>query len=110
MNAPGFRLSQEPSTNAGVQRLRIEGDLDAHAAGGLVAELERALDAAQVDCVHIDLGQLAFIDSAGLQALTDLQVRLGAVDTRLVLGRPTDAVRRVLQIADLLEHFEIVEA
>lgn len=105
MIASGFRLDDEPS-GIGVLRFAVVGELDAYAASRLVMDVERRLDP-DVRAVHLTMEDLEFVDSAGLRALARLDQRLRSADRRLVLERPTDAVRRVLRIADLDGHFEV---
>ena len=106
MIASGFRLDDQPS-GTGVCRFALSGELDAHTAQRLVTEVERGL-ADGTQAVHLAMDHLEFIDSAGLRALVELDRRLRADERRLVLEHPTDAVRHVLRIADLADHFEIV--
>lgn len=106
MIVSGFRIDDEPAGD-GVRRLAVRGELDAHAAGGLQAALEcRVRDGDRA--VHLVLDGLDFIDSAGLRALVEVDRHLRADGRRLVLETPPDPVRRVLRIAGLDSHFEVV--
>lgn len=85
--------------------LALKGELDAHAAQGFAdAVLARARPA---EVLQLDVSGLEFIDSTGLRALVELEERLRRDGRRLVLDDPTDTVVRVLQIADLDEHFGV---
>ncbi len=106
MIASGFRLDDQHS-GTGVRRFDLSGELDAHTARRLVTEVAGDLPD-EVRAVHVGMAHLEFVDSAGLRALVELDQRLRADDRRLVLEHPTDAVRHVLRIADLEDHFEIV--
>ena len=108
MIVSGVQLHDEPSEGE-VRRLAVRGELDAHAAVGLQAALEREIrDSDRV--VHLVLDGLEFIDSAGLRALVDIDRRLRADGRQLVLEKPTDSVHHVLRVAELDGHFEIVLA
>lgn len=53
------------------------------------------------------MSAVTFLDSSGLNALLRVQMTLSLDGRRLVLQRPTPAVRRVFDIAGLAGAFEI---
>ena len=55
----------------------------------------------------LDFAQLSFIDSTGLAVLVQARQRPLAKHGRLVVRAVPDRVRRVLEITDLLETFDV---
>ena len=86
----------------------LAGECDMSEAPRLAAALRQAGERAGV--VQVDLSDLDFLDSSGLHVLYRASSELAAMRSRLVLVSPTDAIRRVLQIAGLEDHFEIRES
>jgi len=78
----------------------VRGELD-EASG---AELERLL-AARPDVTVVDLGEVAFVDSAGLRTLLVARQRLAADGVELVVRRSSGAVRRVMRLAGVSHLF-----
>ena len=75
----------------------LAGECDMSEAPRLAAALRQAGERAGV--VQVDLSDLDFLDSSGLHVLYRASSELAAMRSRLVLVSPTDAIRRVLQIA-----------
>ncbi|HNI36247.1 MAG TPA: STAS domain-containing protein [Microthrixaceae bacterium] len=81
-------------------RLVVEGDLDI----AVMDALTELIDAApQGSTVEVDLRAVSFMDSTGLRAL--LQGR--ATGREMVLVNPRPEVRRVLEIAEVVDLFTI---
>lgn len=99
-----FRARVRPQGGAVV--VVAEGELDIVGAPHLM----EAVPEGGTEPVVLDLGAVRFMDSSGLRAL--LEVRRTCADSGrpFALARPSDAVRRVLQLVDLEGEFEIVEA
>jgi len=55
-----------------------------------------------------DMSEVVFVDSTTLSALLKVQGTLELDGRRLVLDRVPPAVRRVLELTDLLETFEVL--
>jgi len=88
--------------------VEVGGELDLASA----AQLEQALQLAwrdEPELVVIDLGELYFIDMAGLRVLVEAQQRAGERDTRLALSHVRRPVRRVLELARIRDLFTIHE-
>ena len=84
----------------------IRGDVDLASASGL----EEALEAAVRDSVGalvVDLTDVAFIDSSGLQVLLRTRALLGREDRALVLICPHGPVRRVFELAGVSDVFAL---
>jgi anti-anti-sigma factor len=85
---------------SGSVQLRIRGELDIATAPELAAELERVL-AAHPRLVVLELGELSFLDCAGMRplrhALSDLRCRGGS----LVIRHAPPLAERALHLAGL---------
>jgi anti-sigma B factor antagonist len=84
--------------------IAIAGELDAHSAPALRDEL--ATSTGPHDTV-VDMSGVTFMDSSGLRVLIDAHQRAADSDSRLVLSAPSTSVRRVLEIAGVLDHLEV---
>jgi anti-sigma B factor antagonist len=96
----------EHSTEEGVTFLVISGEIDTSNAGQLRAAGEEALTDF-TGTLRIDLSGVDFMDSSGISAL--LVIREQANEDRhiLILEKPSDQVRRVLELTGLTEYFQI---
>lgn len=61
------------------------------------------------ELVHLDLSGLSFIDSSGISELVRVGDEFSSRGQALKIKNPSDAVRRVLDITGLLEHFGIAD-
>jgi anti-anti-sigma factor len=84
--------------------LSLSGELDLASAPILQQELED-ISSTGVSRVLIDLGNLGFIDSTGLQALVRAQDRLTAEGKQLVLRRGSHQVQRVFELTKAIDAF-----
>jgi anti-sigma B factor antagonist len=99
-----FRASAH--RRSGVVVVVAEGELDLVGGPRLIAALPAEGDGPVV----LDLGSVAFMDSSGLRAL--LEARQACMDAgrAFALARPSPAVLRVLELVDLGQAFEVLEA
>ena len=58
----------------------------------------------------VNLGAVGFMDSSGLRALLEARQRCLESGRSFALARPSEAVRRVLELVDLEREFELLEA
>jgi anti-sigma B factor antagonist len=81
-----------------------EGDLDLVGAPAVSAAMPAAGDTP----VILDMAGVAFMDSSGLRAV--LEARQACVDAGRPFGiaRPSEPVRRVLELVDLARELEVV--
>lgn len=91
----------------GLVTISLEGELD-------LASIDAAQEVAEEltaegPTLVFDLEKLEFIDSTGLRLLGTLQKKAKDGGGRLLLGRISPAVRRVIHIAGLVNFFEYVE-
>ena len=88
------------TTEAGVTRLAIEGELDAVTVSDLRGDLEKLL-ARRPACVDIDLSLLRMVDSSGVGALVSLYKRVRAQGGDVVVTGLRDqplAIFRLLRL------------
>jgi anti-sigma B factor antagonist len=101
-----FRL--ETIVEAPRSTLMLAGELDA----ATVPELELALsqvEQAGPQEIVVDLEQLTFIDSSGLQALVASQRRFNGDGPSLLIRRPSEEVARTFALVGLDKLLRIVE-
>ncbi len=87
--------------------MEVAGELDPHTAEQLSAALKPFTDRDDLQRVVLDLSSLGFIDSSGLRAILTADDALRSRGARLTLRSPSEAVRRLLEITDLLNHLEV---
>jgi serine/threonine-protein kinase RsbW len=102
----GQALAIAEARHGGVLVLRLQGRLDAHAAGTLAARLAAAIDAGERRIV-VEGERLVYVDSAGLQTLLVAAKRLRPLAGRFVLAALQEPVRRIVDIAGLGAIFRI---
>jgi anti-anti-sigma factor len=100
----------EVTTLSGHATVRLSGEIDmaavAASSPGLLLKLVEAVDGA--GCVTCDLGEVGFIDSSGIHLLVKLRDRLAADGRALRVTQPNEHVRRIFEIVNASELFEIV--
>ena len=89
--------------------IRLVGELDPHTSPLLEQEIDEGLGSG-VKRLVLDMSELRFIDSSGLRVLIKAHTALGDAGKALVLRAPNETARRLFEITDLVEHFEIEEA
>jgi anti-anti-sigma factor len=84
----------------------VAGDIDLATSPTLLAV---CTDSAQrnPETVRIDLARVGFLDSSGINVLVQVKKRLESQGSVMVLHRPTDQTRRVLEIAGLNKFFTV---
>jgi anti-anti-sigma factor len=102
----GFELEVQ-RLESGPVHVRVRGALDlAHAYrfDDAMRRVERGGD----HCIVVDFSELDFLDSTGIARLVALRRRARRAGRRLVLVRGSRSVQRLLSLAALTDHFEIV--
>lgn len=87
--------------------VRVEGELDLLTVPKLAAQLNGLIRSCPSD-VYLDLRQVRFIDSAGLQLLLITRRRLLADSRNLTVICGEGPVRRVIELARLTETLHVV--
>ena len=104
---PAFRVLTNES-GARVE-IAIQGELDLATAPQLDAEFERvgALDG--IEFVVVDLRELAFLDSTGLEAIVKFDARSRAAGVEVAVVRGPRAVERLFAVMQLDRKLRIVD-
>jgi anti-anti-sigma factor len=76
----------------------LAGELDMSAAFKLEPELDRLLAEPDVSALVLDLGEVGFVDSAGLGALLSIRQRADDLGIGVAISSASDPVRRLLEI------------
>jgi anti-sigma B factor antagonist len=58
--------------------------------------------------VRIDMAGVQFIDSSGLRVLIGAHQRAATAKRKLLIGRPSKSVLRIIEISGLSDHLHIV--
>jgi anti-sigma B factor antagonist len=102
----GAPLPDREANKHEVTVVRVSGEVDLAIAPELRERLRRAIDA-DGNGVVLDLGDVTFMDSAGLSVLVDARRQLESTHRELRIVRPTPAVRRLLDLAGVDGLFQI---
>ncbi len=89
-------------------QLRLRGDLDLYNAPALDDALV-AIEGEKWPTIVLDLRELQFLDSMALRLIMRTQARAQQDGRRLVLVRGPEFIDRVLSLAGLDEHLELVD-
>ena len=90
-----------PMESEGSRTIVLCGELDAARADDARAVLKEALES-RPRLIRFEMADLSFMDSSGLAVLVLAANQVG----RVVLGHPSDMIRRVLDITGLSAIFE----
>jgi anti-sigma B factor antagonist len=100
------RLETRTTTIGGASAIALSGELDIETGPPFSEEVEMAVWGT-VGAFVLDLSALTFLDSSGLHALLRARAYLGRADRPLVLVCPRGPVRRVLDLAGVLDTFVV---
>jgi len=89
--------------------LRVSGELDLSSTGKLGAAI-RAVESSQPAAIVLDLQNVTFLDSTGLNLLLAEQANARTNGCRLLLVRPRGPADRIFRLTLLEDRFEFVEA
>src|SRR5687768_12155616 len=103
---PVFRILTNESGSR--VEIAIQGELDLATAPELEAEFERVEALEDVALVVVDLRELAFLDSSGLESIVRFEARCRAADVEVVLVRGPRAVERLFSVMQLDKKLRIV--
>lgn len=87
--------------------LRCKGEITEDSAQVLTRDVEAQL-AAKVTDIVLDLTDVPFADSVGLETLLDLRDKLVAQSGQLTLAGPRDSLAKILEITRLETAFDTV--
>jgi anti-sigma B factor antagonist len=86
--------------------IRLVGELDVSTAPLLQATLAKAVGDQPVDII-LDLADLRYLDSTGLSLFVTTSKRAQTSGRKLVLLNPQTSTRRLLEVTDLTNYFEV---
>lgn len=92
---------------AGAAIVRLEGDLDIASEQQATADLEGALDGA--DMLVVDLRGLAFIDSTGVRVLLSVELLARERGARFGVVRGDGMIARLLEVTRIEQRFPVVD-
>jgi len=106
MRSPDLlHLTVEPLEDA--RLIRARGELDMSSAVALRAELDAAR--AELVTVVLDLSDVIFMDSTGLNLLLEASRSAAVTDWAFFIVRPSTAVRRVIDVSRTADLLTLVE-
>lgn len=85
----------------------VRGELDFATAPDLLRHAVTALEHRPIAAIEVDLGLVTFADSSGLGALLAIKHDADDRGVTFTLGSVTPAVRLVIDVTGLNEHFDI---
>jgi anti-anti-sigma factor len=98
-----FHVGSRPSTEqARAWHLTMTGDLDKSSVDAFDSAIRAAIDVG-ARLVVLDLGNVTFLDSAGLRSIMRAASMLADQGGRLTVGGLSGAAQRVLEVTGLLE-------
>ncbi|MEU8247575.1 STAS domain-containing protein [Nonomuraea sp. NPDC048916] len=89
--------------------LRLEGELDVYVLPLLREHLKRIWELPATPFMIVDLGEVGFCDSMGVNTLVEVMQQCEARGTRLLLGGVRGVMARVLSITGLRNAFEVYD-
>ena len=104
---PEFRILTNESGSR--VEIAIEGELDMATAPQLEAEFQRVGALEGLELAVVDLRELAFLDSSGLEAIVKFESRSRAAGVEVVLVRGPRAVERLFSVMQLDKKLRIVD-
>lgn len=88
--------------------LRVSGEVDLYSSPELRKAVQNMLAQAS-DRIHIDLSEVAYMDSSGVATLVEGMRNAQAHNVAFVLYAPSESVMKVLTLSRLDSVFDIVE-
>ena len=88
--------------------ITLSGELDHHAAKGLMESIDRCMEQNLPSKAVLDLGELTFMDSSGIAVVLRAKRRMEALSgTLMVVNIPRQAAR-VLETAGLSRYVDLI--
>ena len=85
-------------------RLRVAGEVDLAVSAALLDAIISAGSTGGTPDLVVDLTEVTFLDSTGINALVEARNRLAAEDIRLRIENPTPFVAHVLDVVGVADH------
>lgn len=96
--------------NGGMLLAVVRGETTASLIAKLKAEFVEALENGSYALLAVDVASVHFMDSSGINFLIFMHKNAQSVGKRFVVLRPSEAVRKVLGLVQLLDFLDIQEA
>ncbi len=90
------------TTKGRVLTVRLQGELDHHAARSAITAVERALDAAMPSALTLDFGEVSFMDSSGIAVAMRAMRRMAALGGTSALVNVPAQAKRVFDAAGII--------
>ena len=88
--------------------ISLRGDLDHHAARGLMEQADRLMEQNLPSKTILDLGGLTFMDSSGIAVILRAKRRMEALGGNLVVINTPKQAARVLETAGLARYVKLI--
>ena len=88
--------------------IRLAGELDHHAARGLMESIDRCLEQNLPTKTILDLGGLTFMDSSGIAVVMRAKRRMEALQGSLTVVNIPRQAARVLETAGLSRYIQLI--
>ena len=88
--------------------ISLRGDLDHHAARGLMEQADRLMEQNLPSKTILDLGGLTFMDSSGIAVILRAKRRMEALGGNLVVTNIPKQPARVLETAGLARYVKLI--
>jgi anti-anti-sigma factor len=105
LSEPSLLVDVQDSSYAGSPRIALTGELDQVSASRLRDAVVKVLRDQRPGHVELDLTGVSYLDSGGILALLVCRADGEQLSCRVTLANPQPHVRRVLEIAGLLNVF-----
>ncbi len=89
--------------------LYLSGELDQHAAGDTMRQIEEKIETELPQALILDLSEVTFMDSSGIAVILKAYRRMQAVDGRIWLENVPTQPMRVLEASGIERLIEITE-
>jgi stage II sporulation protein AA (anti-sigma F factor antagonist) len=100
----GIHMNHMTLAPGGIVIVRPAGELDHHTADSIKREVSRLIFGGKATGIIWDLGNLQFMDSAGIGLILGRMRDLGAVDGGTVILNPSPTMRKMFELSGLGSH------
>ena len=87
--------------------VKIRGDIDHHSVKRVRAQIDEAILQKKPQLIVLDLSSVDFMDSSGLGLILGRYSYAVDIGSRLILYKPTNRIKRILEMAGIERIIEI---
>ncbi|MCL2212907.1 MAG: STAS domain-containing protein [Oscillospiraceae bacterium] len=102
--------SVEIEYSGGTLTCRLLGEVDHHNAPHLREEIDQEILAQRPEKVALYLGDIDFMDSAGLGLILGRYTKAQNIGAKLVLIEPTEQVEKIIRLAGTHKFIEVIKS